>query len=50
MCFPKNNIHLYTIDAGAIGKELYGRIAGARRIVRLVVTAAARKQCGRSED
>ena len=33
-----------------IGKELYGRIAGARRIVRLVVTAAARKQCGRSED
>ena len=35
---------------GDIGKELYGRIAGARRIVRLVVTAAARKQCGRSED
>ena len=37
-------------NTAPFGKELYGRIAGARRIVRLVVTAAARKQCGRSED
>ena len=35
---------------GDIGAEFYERVAGVCRIVRLVVTAAARGQCGRSED